>query len=148
MIRLRDAGEIAAGLIVIGFALAVLWISRDLPLGTPTRPGPGASPVICGALMIPLGLAMLFRGLTREGDPVHFGNFRRIGFPLLGLLLFALLIERLGLAVATPVLVATASLADENARPIEILVAAIAITAFVLAVFAWLLELQIKVFPW
>jgi hypothetical protein len=148
MIRVRDPGGIAAGLIVFCFAATLLWLSSSLPLGTPLRPGPGAWPVITSVLLLPLGIAILVRAMLTEGAPFEFGGMRRIGLPLVGLLLFALLLERFGLIVATPVLVVTASLADPQARIFGSLVSAGVITAFVIAVFPVLLGLQLRIGPW
>ena len=100
------------------------------------------------ALLLPLGLTILVRAALTEGAPFEFGGFRRIGLPLLGLLLFALLLERFGLLIATPVLVVTASLADPQARLFGTVVGAGAITAFVIVVFPVLLGLQLRVGPW
>ena len=148
MIRFRDPGGIAAGLIVISFAATLLWLSSSLPLGTPLRPGPGAWPIITSALLVPLGLSILVRAMLVAGAPFEFGGLRRIGLPLLGLLLFALLLERFGLLIATPVLVVTASLADPQARIFGALVSAGVITAFVIAVFPVALGLQLRIGPW
>ena len=64
------------------------------------------------------------------------------------LAVFALTIERLGLMVATVLLVGVASLAGHVGQPLRILALAVGLALFSLAVFVWGLGVTMKVWPW
>ena len=74
-------------------------------------------------------------------------SFRGLFFVLGAALLFAWTIRPLGLIFAGPIAIVFASLADRTTRPLEIGIFTIALTAFCIGLFSFVLRLPIPVLP-
>ena len=57
--------DVLAGLFFIGVALLGLYISRDYPMGTALRMGPGYFPNVLSGLLILFGIYCLIQGLLK-----------------------------------------------------------------------------------
>ena len=150
---------------VIGGAAMVLvagliWFGAvELRVGTLISFGPGAMPRVLAAILAVAGLAMLFRGLflsTGAGEAVHLA-YRPSAILGIAFVVFAVFIRggdfwfvttpQLGLMIVGPVTVFIAGLATPEARPRELLLLSLGMTAIVLLVFPDLLGVPIPVFP-
>ena len=141
--------NVLAGLFFMAVAAAALWISRDYPIGTAVRMGTGYIPRLLCWLLLALGAVVLAQGLlgAGEGAAEPGRRWRPLVFIPLSLLAFGLTIERLGLALATLLLVAVASLAGRELRPLETLVTAALLIALVLGIFVWGLGMALPILP-
>lgn len=127
----------------LGCAIAALIL---YPLGSAADPGPGYFPLGLGVLLASLGSVVVAGSLRRHREgQVTIG--RLAWRPLIvvsgAVLLFGLLLPRLGLFVALPVLVIASSLATSEFRWREVLLNAIALTALCFAIFVWGLDLTL-----
>ena len=141
--------NVLAGLFFMAVAAAALWISRDYPIGTAVRMGTGYIPRLLCWLLLGLGAVVfaqgLLQGVSESAEP---GQRRRpLFFIPAALLVFGLTIERLGLALATLLLVAVASLAGREFRPLETLVTAAVLIALVAGIFVWGLGMALPILP-
>lgn len=141
--------NVLAGLFFMAVAAAALWISRDYPIGTAVRMGTGYIPRLLCWLLLALGAVVLAQGLlgAGEGAAEPGRRWRPLVFIPLSLAVFGLTIERLGLALATLLLVAVASLAGRAVRPLETLVTAAILTALVVGIFVWGLGMALPILP-
>jgi hypothetical protein len=102
--------------------------------GSPTRMGPGFFPGSLGILAILLGIAIAAKGLKTSGElpPVH---WRSLASVVVGVSVFALLIEHAGIIPAAFLAILVFSLGNRNpGRPIIVVSLAIAV-----AVIGWLI---------
>lgn len=145
-----DLRGVWAGLFLVVLAGIALWQGRTLDAGTLTQMGPGMLPRSLAWLTLIAGVAIGVRGfMGREtGTAVGPWSIRGTVFVLGAAVLFALTIRPLGLAVAGPCALVLAAFAGREARPLEVLVFAAAMTALCILLFRTLLGLPIPVAPW
>jgi hypothetical protein len=130
----------------VGFAIG----ARMYSMGDSARPGPGYFPFGLGVLLAAIGAFILFEALTIEtddGEPVGRFAWKPLIVITLSVILYGLLLPKLGLVVAVPVLVLVSSFASN-----EFSWLATVINAAVLTLFSWLvfikgLGLTIPVLP-
>jgi hypothetical protein len=138
---LRTNRDLIAGLlfIVLGGLAAVL--ARDYPFGNTMRMGPGYFPTVLGGVLVLFGATILLRGI-RSGDKVKGEwGWRPLAWITLSIVLFGYLLDRAGMVPATVVTIFAAAAAGREFRFKEVLVLAIVMTAFSVAVFSYGLKL-------
>jgi hypothetical protein len=114
------------------------------------HPGAGYFPLGLSIILAVLGTFVLFKALTIEsqgGDPVGSIAWRPLLVVILSIALFAITIERLGLALTVPILIVAVSLASDEFRWRGVLIAALVLTVFSWAIFVYGLKLTIPVWP-
>jgi putative tricarboxylic transport membrane protein len=135
-----------AGLLFMAFGGLALVIGSEYSLGTPRRMGPGYFPAILGLILCVLGLIIAARGLRREGETVPRGALRPF-LVLIAVLAFGLLLQPLGLVLATLALVVVSSAGGAGFRLKEVLITAAFLIVMAVVVFAWGLGLQFSIWP-
>ncbi|QUS37316.1 tripartite tricarboxylate transporter TctB family protein [Falsirhodobacter algicola] len=144
----RDWSDAAwgAGLALAGAAVAA-HAAAHYDIGSLRRMGPGFFPVVLGVALVALGALIALPALRRAGERRPFA-WREALAVTAALLVFALLMERAGLIVAT----ALSALIASSVAPRPGLVwrgVLAAIIAFVTwAIFSLALGLSIPVWPW
>ena len=130
----------------IGFGLGALYYN----FGSSARPGPAYFPFGLGILTALLGSTVLFKALTFEvegGDKIGSWPFMPALTILGAVVLFGLLLPRLGLALTLPILIAVASLASGEFRWKEVLISSAVLTVGSWAIFIKGLSLTLPVWP-
>ena len=139
-----------AGLMFIAVATFGLWASRNYPIGTATRMGTGYVPRLLCWLLLGLGVLVAVQGVRSVAQEFPFAEtryWRAIVFVPAALLAFAFSINRLGVVVATGLLIGIGAVAGRDARPLETMLATVVLTVLTLAIFVWGLGLPIPVWP-
>jgi Tripartite tricarboxylate transporter TctB family len=138
---LRTNRDWIAGLLFIVLGGLAVILARDYPLGTTMRMGPGYFPTVLGGVLVLFGATILLRGI-RSGDKVKGEwGWRPLAWITLSIVLFGYLLDRAGLVSATVVTLFVAAAAGREFRFKEVLVLAIVMTAFSVAVFSYGLKL-------
>ena len=145
MLRVRNPQDLGAGLLFIAIGLGGLYLGSGLTFGTARAMGPGYFPTVIIGLFLLIGLAVGLGALSVEGPAVERFHLRPLGFTLLSIASFSLLIDRLGLGTAAVAMIVLAALAQTGVRWIETLVFAVLMAAFVVAVFPYALGAQIPI---
>jgi hypothetical protein len=151
--------DVLGGALVCLLALIVWLQSAGLEVGTLSYFGPGFMPQILAVALMGCGLALLVRGLVERNEAAERLVLAVRGPAAVGLaiLLFALTIRgfpigpvrvpQLGLLVAGPLTVFIAGMGSVDARPRELAVLGIALTAMAVLLFTDLLGMPVPVFP-
>ncbi|HEX7271557.1 MAG TPA: tripartite tricarboxylate transporter TctB family protein [Casimicrobiaceae bacterium] len=147
MARVRHPKDFAAGLMFIAFGLAALIIGSDYPLGAAARMGPGYFPRILGILLITLGGSLVLRALRLRGPRIELESPRPLLIVIGSVVLFGLTAEKLGLVIASILLIVVSSAASTEFRWREALVSGVILAALSVAGFVWGLGLQFPVWP-
>jgi hypothetical protein len=145
---IRHPKDFFAGVIFIAFGIAAIVIGSNYALGTAARMGPGYFPRILGILLILLGSALALRALQLHGSPIPAWKWRPTLIVLGSVVLFGMIVTRLGLVLSTIVLIVVASAASHEFRPREASVSAILLAALAVGVFVIGLKLQLPIWPW
>ncbi len=136
-LEVRNNKDFWAGMMLTGTGSAAVIAARNYPFGTTLRMGPGYFPTVLGGLLVLFGLYILIRGL-RACEKIRGGWSLRalIGLPL-SLVLFGLLIERLGFIPAMVTLVFLSAASGREFKVVEVLLVAVLLTVISVAVFIW-----------
>jgi hypothetical protein len=139
-----------SGLVFIAVGVAFAWGATGYKLGDSATPGPGYFPFGLGLLLAFLGGVVLFTALTLEspgGDRVEGLRWRPLLVLLLAVVLFGVMLPRLGLVVALPVLVLLCGLAGDEFRWRDALLTAVVMTVGCWLTFNLLLKLNLPLWP-
>jgi hypothetical protein len=139
--HLRNNRDFIAGLLFIVLGGLAVALARDYPFGTTMRMGPGYFPTVLGGILLLFGIYVLARGL-RSGDKVKGEwGWKPLALVALSIVLFGLLLDRVGMIPATVVTLIVAAAAGREFRWKEVILLAAAMTAFSVAVFSYGLKL-------
>ena len=83
-----------------------------------------------------------------HGAPIPFASPKPLLIVIGSVVVFGLAAPVLGLAVATVILVIVSSVASDEFRWKEAVIASLCIAAFTVIAFSWGLQLQLPVWPW
>ncbi len=122
---------------LIATGAAALLMARNYAFGTSLRMGPGYFPSVLGGLLIVFGIYLVAAGLRRNEKIEGNWSLRAVIVLPLSLVLFGLLMEHAGFVPALLVLIVGSAAAGTEFRLIEVLLLAIALTAFSVALFIW-----------
>jgi hypothetical protein len=139
------SAPLLGGLFFVALAAGFIWFGLDYKLGTPRSMGPGMFPVMGGVLLALLGVALAATSL-RNRERVTGIAWWPLVATIGSVAVFALLIERTGLAIAAPILVGGVVLATGNGWKTAVALA-VPLTIAAIVVFPTLLGVPLKVLP-
>lgn len=148
--KIKSQRDFWSGVMFIGVGVAFAWGATDYSFGNSARPGPGFFPFGLGVLMALLGAIVLFKALTIEtadGDPVGAFAWKPLFIILGSIVLFGLMLPKLGLVVTLPVLIVLASTASDEFHFSTTLISAAVLTLGSWLVFIVGLSLTIPLWP-
>jgi ABC-type Mn2+/Zn2+ transport system permease subunit len=109
--------------------------------------GPGYFPMLLGGVLAVVGGILVVRSLVIAGDPIGHIQVLPLVVVAVAVVLFGVLLPKLGLAVTLPIVIATAALASVQSRRWEVLILALVLTTFSALVFVYGLRLPIPLWP-
>jgi len=142
-----NAPDIAFGAFLILLALVALWETRALKIGTAADMGPGYVPRALAWIIMGFGTAFAASGLRARRRAMPRFDLRSFLMVLLSLAVFALLLPKGGLALATFATLTCSTLAVSDFRWRESLLFAVVLTAFTVLLFVNGLGLPLAVWP-
>ena len=138
---LRNNRDFIAGLLFIVLGALAIVLARDYPFGTTMRMGPGYFPTVLGGILFLFGVTVLTRGV-RLGEKVKGEwGWRPLALIAFSIVLFGFLLDRAGMIPAIVVTLFVAATAGHEFRLKEVLLLAVVMTAFSVAVFSYGLKL-------
>ena len=146
--KIRSQKDFWAGLMFIGFGMLAIVVSRDYPMGSATRMGPGYFPTYVGAVLIVIGAITSGLAYRIEGPGIGRWGWRPLLWLSAAFAAFGLLIEGAGFVLALHALIIASSLAGRDTRPLELAVLIAVLITGSVALFIYGLELPYRLFPW
>jgi hypothetical protein len=147
MAAIRHPKDFWSGVLFILIGIAAIIVGSKYNLGTAARMGPGYFPRILGGLLIVLGLILSVRAFWLAGEPFPRWKLRPTLVVLGSVVLFGAIVQTVGVAISTVVLIMTASAASHEFRPREALIAGVCLAALAVGVFVIGLKLQLPIWP-
>ena len=148
--KIKSQKDFWSGLMFVATGLGFAWGAQFYSFGTSARPGPGYFPLGLGLLLAALGALTLFEALTIEtddGEPVGAFSWKPLGTILVAVILFGILLPRLGMALTIPVLVMISSLAGDEFHWREAIINSVVLAVGSWAIFILGLKLVIPLWP-
>jgi hypothetical protein len=146
MVRVKSPQDFWAGVLFVMFGCAALWVGRDYAFGTSSKMGPGYLPAVLSWALLLVGGVLVVRALAIEGPAIERSRLWPQLLILASIVVFALTIERLGLALAVVAVTVTAALASREVRPIETLALALGLALVCVVLFVQMLGQPFAVF--
>lgn len=135
-----------AGAMLIATGLLAIVVARNYTFGTSVRMGPGYFPTVLGGLLILAGLYIMALSLKRHEKMTTNWSLRALIVLPVSMVLFGLLMEHTGFVPALVVLIFGSALAGKEFKLVEVLLLAIGLTAFSVALFIWGIRLPYPLF--
>ena len=148
--KIKSEKDFWSGLMFLAVGVGFAWGATNYSFGSAARPGPAYFPFGLGILMAALGGLILFKSLVIEvegGDRIGGVAFKPLAIVVGSVVLFGLLLPRLGLFISLPLLVLTTALAGDEFHWGEAIANAALLTAFSWFIFIWGLNLTIPLLP-
>lgn len=148
--QIKSQRDFWSGLMFMAVGVGFAWGATEYSFGSSARPGPGYFPFGLGVLLAILGGMVLFKALTIEthdGEPVGAFAWRPLFVILGSVALFGVLLPRVGLLIALPLLVVLSSLASDEFTWKGAFFNAVVLTALSWVVFIKGLSLTIPLLP-
>lgn len=148
--KIKSQRDFWSGLMFVAIGVFFGVGSRNYHLGDSARPGPGFFPLLLSIVMVILGAIVLFKSLTIEsegGDPIGRVAWRPVLAIIGSVVIFGLILPRVGMVIALPVLVIVSALAGDEFRWRDAIVTSIVLTGFSWLIFVWGLSLTIPLWP-
>ena len=132
---------------IIGLFFTI--VALQYPMGTAAKMGPGYFPFFLGLLMALLGLIVLVKSLSAKAaiESIPKFNWRIIGQITGSVVLYGLLLPRMGFLIAVVVLVLVSASASKEFTWKGSLINAAFLVAFTYSVFVMGLKLQFPLLP-
>ena len=144
---IRSPKDFWAGLLFIGLGVLAITVGSRYALGTAARMGPGYFPRILGILLLVLGALITFRGIRWDGDAIPAWKWRPTIVVLASVVIYGILISKLGVAISTVLLIIGASAASHEFRWKESIIAGLLLSALAVGVFVVGLGVQLPIWP-
>jgi len=144
---IRHPRDFWSGVLFIAIGVFAVAYGSRYTLGTAARMGPGYFPRILGILLVVLGAVLALRGAKIDGEKLVAWKLRPTSVVLGSVVLFGLIVQPVGLALSTVILIVLASAASHEFRPREALVSGVLLAALAVSVFVVGLKLQLPIWP-
>lgn len=107
--------DILGGLLVIAVGGTFAWAATGYSFGSGRMIGAAYLPFSAGVIAMVIGAGILISALFREGSPIEFSP-RPVIWVLASVLVFGLLIQRVGLIIALIAVVAISALGSRESK--------------------------------
>jgi putative tricarboxylic transport membrane protein len=145
-LRIKSPQDAGAAIILVAIGLAGIWFGRDYDIGSVSRMGPGYMPALLSIGLLVFGALIGLRSVTIDGPPIEPGRWYPSLLILVAVLLFAVLIERAGLALTVFVVAMVCACAAADVKWKQAVALAITLALFCVAVFVYGLRQPLPVF--
>jgi putative tricarboxylic transport membrane protein len=142
---IRAPQNFISGLALIAIAAFAFWALRNLSQGTLTSIGPAMLPRWVAIGVGLCGVVLVIGSLLRKGTPLEPWHGRGPLFVCMGMVAFAVCIDRIGFLVAAPLAMIICGFGSNEVRWKELLILALALTAFCVGLFRYALNQPIPV---
>jgi hypothetical protein len=149
MRRIRDPKDFWAGVLFVAVGAAAVLMARRYPFGTTASMGPGYFPTILGGLLVAIGAIVGGRSLRPSKAEVAIAGARArpVVLVLASVVAFGVALPRLGMVLASMLVVGVSRTASPGFRWVEVLLFAAGLTVFCTAVFVWGLKMPMPLWP-
>lgn len=146
---MRLTKDVFAGLMFLTFGIGAAVIAQNYSLGTLARMGSGYFPMLIGGLIAIMGFAILVRAVIwpDSSEPVATIEFRPVLFIAAAIIIFGLVIDDFGIVAALAALIVIARFAGREGGLVELIVMVVVLTALVVGIFVYGLNIRLDLWP-
>jgi hypothetical protein len=133
--------DFLAGLLLLAIGAGGFYMALDYPFGSALRMGPGYFPRVLAGILMAFGAFVLIRGLLSAEKVQGRWGWKPLAFITASLVAFGWTMEKFGLIPALLVMFVLSTFGGHEFRWKEVLVLAVVMSAFAVAVFVYALGL-------
>ncbi len=148
--KIKSQKDFWSGLMFVVAGLGFAWGATEYSFGSSARPGPAYFPFGLGILLTLIGAMVWFTSITIEtedGDRIGAIAWKPLLIITLSVVMFGLMLPRLGMVISLPVLVIVAALAGDEFHWKDALINAAILTLSSWLIFIKGLSLVIPLWP-
>lgn len=147
--KIRNQKDFWSAVMFIIFGVLFMVWSTDYQFGTTQRMGPGYFPTVLGGMLVALGILVGIPSIKADAEVTHVGKIGWRGLILIlgSVIVYALLLPRLGFVVSLVVLIVVSAMASEEFTWKAALISCVVLGVCSYLVFVKGLELQFPVWP-
>lgn len=142
----KDFRDLLGGLLMMAIGIFAAVYAQRYDMGQLHRMGPGYFPVMLGSLLAILGFFIALPALFRQGTKIQI-QWKSLLWVLASLLLFAGLLEKLGLIFATIISVIASTMASDLPWRSKF-VLALSVSLITYLIFSYGLGMYLPTWPW
>jgi hypothetical protein len=142
----RNNRDFLAGVFFILTGAAAMIISRDYPMGSALRMGPGYFPMGLGGILVVFGLYVLIKGVMNNEKIVGNWSLRALFVLPVATWIFGEMMEAVGFIPALFVLMYTSAIAGKEFKFLEVTIMAVVMTVLCTGLFIYGLGLPYPLF--
>lgn len=142
----KDFRDLLGGLLMMAIGIFAAVYAQRYDMGQLHRMGPGYFPVMLGSLLAILGFFIALPALFRQGTKIQI-QWKSLLWVLASLLLFAGLLEKLGLIFATIISVIASTMASDLPWRSKIILA-LSVALITYLIFSYGLGMYLPTWPW
>ena len=149
--KIKSEKDFWSGIMFVAVGVAFAWGALNYSFGSSARPGPAYFPFGLGLIQAALGGVLLFNALTFEvqgGDKIGAWPLKQGAIIMGAVIIFGLVLPKLGLAISLPLLIGIGSLASGEFRIKEVLLNCFILTLASWGIFIKGLNLTLPMWPW
>jgi len=147
--RDRDRKDFNAGIMYVAIGAFFAGFATNYPMGSAVRMGPAYFPTMLGWILVGIGAIVFLRSFfLHDKEAPSKTHWRQLAFILGSVVVFAFLLDRVGMVVSSFVLMLICSFGGWDYRWKEQLINAAFMTTVNVVVFDYALGLPFRLFPW
>ena len=149
-LKTKSPEDFWSGLMFLGVGLGATYLSRDYPMGSALRMGPGYFPTWLGGIMTFFGLLIFARSFKLEGEGIPGWSFRPWLVLCGTIAAFGVFLDYLevGFVPAVIVLIIGCALAHKDVKWMETIMLSVFLTGGVVGLFIFVIGLPYRLFWW
>jgi Tripartite tricarboxylate transporter TctB family len=149
LMQIRNKKDLWSGVLFVVTGVLFMILSRQYQMGTAAKMGPGYFPTMLGGLMALLGLITCWTSISKSAAKVELNKvgWRELALVLVAVVVFALLLPKMGIIVAIVGLIGVSAIASHEYNIKDTLITTVVLLILSYVVFVWGLELQFPVLP-
>lgn len=146
-ITLRGSADLYLGVLLLLISGVVIWYISGLEIGTIRRMGSGFFPMALALILGGFGLVLAIRGVVTNGIGAGAITPRPLLLILLSFVVFALLVDRIGLILAIFAQIAVAHFASDETKIYQSIIFGAVLAVLSAGVFVGLLNMPVELLP-
>ena len=149
-LKIKASEEFYAGLMFIAVGLTAIYLSRDYPMGSALRMGPGYFPTWLGGIMSVFGVVVFVQSFFLKGVGTGEWALRPLFVLSSAIAFFGLAMDylELGFIPALALLIMGCALAHKDVHWYETLLLAVFLTLGCVGLFIYIIGLPYRLFWW
>ena len=132
----------------IGLGILAVVLSRDYPMGSANRMGPGYFPTVLGCILAVLGVLIAALSVKVEGEGIEPFAYRPMILVSVAFAIFGWSIDHVGFIPALFALIVVSAASGREFKWGEVLIMSVVLITGSWAVFVWGLNLPFQLFGW